>query len=270
MKKLARRKATKASLIQKPSPSLRIAFWSLITTSGICWTLALLLGSSLLTSCSGSIFSEKSAPAPGGTPPATTDSRNLAPNSSSSSSDGPGRDIEERPLTEEELNARRGRVVTDVAALDIYDLIAPSQVASWTQNMNDRQRLDFLSQLEMDIVIGKAEKRDNNMTLRNVVFYIRKDKKNITNNPKKNYPYASILMRVSQDESDGPIRHFFASGYLDVRDDGAKPLIGLSLRFIKVKNSYVVDDGKLFDYVNGDPQEGFRLTGNSLVRVGIH
>jgi len=258
-------------ITQRPSKSLRIAFWSLITSSGICWTLALLLGSSLLSSCSGSIFSSEGksppadiAPANGGGGENDSD-RGVAPPPPAYDENDPNISIVDR-------GSGRGRVVTDVRTLTVFEILAPAKVLEWTRNMNENQERDLLSRLSLNIAMGPATKSGKDNILRTVNFYISRNNVNVSRSSNAQAPYATLTMFVSTDETTDAGRKIFASGTLQNRDDGSSEFIALTLSLKKgSKNSYTMTEGSRFiEYSEaGDPLEGYRLNDNTMIKFSI-
>jgi hypothetical protein len=231
---------------------------------------ALLLLTTILSACSGSIFSENKpapTPPPSGEAPAATANRPLVNDSSSSSSNttpvAP-------PTNNTEETAPRASVVSDVSILNIYEILAPSKVSEWTERMNDRQQKELLTRLSLDIVIGKATK-NNNLTVRNVSFYISKDGKNVSSGQDSKAPFVTVAMEVNKDETIEGIRSFVANGHLlsGEYQPQLSPFIALSLKFKKSNSKFVITEAKFIEYVNGDPQNAYRMDGNTRMRVSI-
>lgn len=257
--------------VDTPSTSLRLAFWGLITTSGICWTLALLLGSSLLSSCSGSIFSSGSSAPPPPPPPAapaadgSAEDRGLIANPVDTGE--LTRDIEviERNIVNPPVS---GREVTDVNTLSIYEILAPQRMAQLTERMNPSQEADFLSKLSLNIVIGKKTSTKVGSTVRTVNFFIKNQGKNLSRDDNPNAPYASLQVLVATDKNKDKSRLFFASGYLQLRDDGTDQFIALTLNLLG-KNK-LGDGSRFIDYdENGEALPGYRLDGISRISIAI-
>ncbi len=259
-------------IAQKPSRSLRLAFWGLITSSGICWTLALLLGSSLLSSCSGSIFSSDGkgsppadiAPAANGGGAQDEADRGVAPT--------PDYDENDPNISVIDRSNGGGRVVTDVKTLTVFEILAPAKVLEWTRNMNEKQELDLLSRLSLNIVMGPAIRSGKDNISRTVSFYIGRNGVNVSRNSNAQAPYATVTMFVSTDETTESGRRMFASGTLQNKDDGTSEFIALTLILKKgSKNSYTMLEGSRFiEYSEaGDPLEGYRLNNNTMITMSV-
>lgn len=257
-------------ITQRPSASLRIAFWGLITSSGICWTLALLLGSSLLSSCSGSIFSSEGkgnppaniAPAVGGE---EDPDRGLAPPSPDFDPNDPNYSIVKR-------SDRSGRVVTDVDSLNIFKILAPAQILEWTQGMSDNQENDFLSKLSLYIVMGSASRSGKDDTVRKISFYISRDGYNVSSNPDPKAPYISMSGLITTDEVIEGYRMLYGTGWLNEKDDGTKQFIALSLKLKhNSKTSYTLAEGSRFvEYSDaGTTLEPYSLSNNTLFKFSL-
>lgn len=235
---------------------------------------ALFLLMTILSACSGSIFSEKKAvptpPPPAETPVATTN-RPLSNDSSASTKTPLANATPVAPPSNSSAEtAPRATVVKDLSTLNIYEILAPSKVSEWIERMNESQQKDFLARLSLDIVIGKATK-NNKLSVRNVSFYISKDGKNVSSGQDSKAPFVTVAMEVNKDETIEGIRSFIANGHLlsGEYQPRESPFIALSLKFTKKNNKFVTKEAKFIEYVNGDPQNAYRMDNNTRIRVSI-
>lgn len=224
---------------------------------------------SSLAACSGSIFTEGGGTPPAAPVPAPADGRPLVQDSSSSSSNGPAREVVVVPVPAKDP-LQKARVVTDVRTLELFEILAPSKIAEWTEKMNDRKQKDFLARLALTIEIEKVIMYKDR-PVRIVNFYIGKDGKNVSLG-RPDAPWVSISMEVNKDEPENGFRALYLSGHLQSPDYPANesPFIALSLKLKPGKNQAMyLYDGKFIVYENGDPQPGYRISNNTLIKIRI-
>ncbi len=244
--------------ISKANPSLRLAFWSMILTSSLYWIIALLLGGVLLTSCSGSIFSNgKKTPTPE-EPAQNTQAQvqNPNPDVPADNTDGKTRDVDlvnqkngkPRPAP---LPDPSGRVVNEKSSLRIFEILFAPTISDYANQSRDQEkRNDIIAKLKLNIIIEAPTKKQ--IDQKNKLGYgVRTVRLVLTDAKGETLSQHKAELKVTEDDIEGDTRNIMLNGFLQNRDENKNMFFGLSFRF--VGNIYKL--GQFIEYVKDKPRE---------------
>jgi hypothetical protein len=240
-------------VITPPTPSLRLAFWSMVLTSSIYWVLALILGAILLSSCSGSIFSSGKK---GGEPvpvvavqPPPVPYEDDAPRSRSHaqrgyvSGENSGRGEKITPQVADEFDDAPA-VITTSDNLKAFPFIFPTAMRRLTAKFTSTSTKESFirKELKMQIVIFLKAKNEDQLAsnMRTVNFYLRD-----TDNSVRSTTSAEMLLENDQIVKGGN-RVLRLSKKTEAK---AKIVPGFSLNIEMIDGS--IDAGSIITKVNG-------------------
>lgn len=213
---------------------LRIAFWTLITTSSLFWILAIFL----LSSCTGSIFSDKKKK--GNQSHEEVESSTSVPTSTVQKKNAPGAELvgpkrpSHRPVDDtfsEEVADDSGSVETKYVKPINFQLMKslfPAQFSKLERSNGDGDISDFKLKIvvEGEKSAGKTDSKNAVGDIRTVTFTLLQRVKEDGSKPKAISP-VKFNLAVKRDEPKDGIRNFYAIGKMRKSDDFAKIAISL-------------------------------------------
>ncbi len=229
--------------VNRPTPSLRLAFWGLIVTSGLYWALALIIGSSLLTSCSGSIFTDTSKPPMSNEfahPPGEVHIVPVDPNRGL---------VEGSPQSKDEIvSSAEIETYAVTPAIKLYRFLFPGTLASLLEGLDKSQTLDALARLRLDITIQPKIKTTKKIGVTRKVDIQLLDASKVIGK-------RSLTVTPTQDLIEGTTRRFFADGILVENDRNITTLLQFDF-----SSNGALSSGKIMKYLSeGEERDTFVL-----------
>jgi hypothetical protein len=188
--------------LNKPSLSLRLVFWSLVTSSVLFWTLALFL----LTSCSGSIFSsKKDAPPQAPVNPQGQGQSTQRPIAQQNPQANTGPTVEyipreSAPPTNNPQNSSVRLHPSQTKGLNVLRVLFPESLKNYTKP---------LSQLYLNISVSPVQSRQGDFDIRRIDFHLHSSPHDSAFDSKS---FSAVV--VEDRRNPNGLREFFAKGKL--------------------------------------------------------